>query len=175
MRSTLPIGLLALALLAGCGPAADPQAGPPSAPGGAPTSAAGGSGGGGTGPQCPADADILKTLGITVTRDQDPQRFGTTAVVCSYDGKLSNGQGTSVMARLQVGAAAAEYASFTTTLPAQGYTISDRSGVGDKAFTFVLGAGLNGLVALKGDKTIYIAAPASFDQEVALANVFFAS
>jgi hypothetical protein len=48
-------------------------------------------------------------------------------------------------------------------------------GVGDKAFTFVLGAGLNGLVALKGDKTIYLAAPASFDQEVALANVFFAS
>ena len=77
MRSTLPIGLLALALLAGCG-RRRPQAGPPPAPGGAPTST----------PAArrwrsrpmPTDADILKTLGITVTRP-GPQRFGTTAVV----------------------------------------------------------------------------------------------
>ena len=177
MRPTLPLGVLTLALLAGCGSAADPPAragGPPSA-GGAPTSASQSIGGSGAGPQCPADADIAKTLGITVTQGQEAARSGTTSVVCSYDGKGADGNITSVQVHMQIGDAEAEYAALKATAADQHYTTSDRSGAGDEAFTFANASyGLNYLVARRGDKMVDIAAQVPFDKEVALANLLLA-
>ena len=178
MRPTVPIAVLTLAALAGCGPTAGPSAagqGPTSAAGapGAATSA-GTTGGNRAGPQCPADADIMSTLGVSVTNDHDPARNGTTSVVCGYDGKRADGKITSIQVHMQIGDAKAEYDALKKTAADQHYTTSDRSGIGDQAFTFAnADYGLNYLVALKGDMMVDIAAQAPFEQEVALANLLF--
>src|SRR5215831_15778449 len=113
MRPTRPIALLTLALLAGCGPAAAPTAGPPVAgppsAGGAPTSAGRSTGGNSAGPQCPADADVSRTLGVTVANDGAPARFGTMSAVCTYNGKRADGGLTSVQVHMQIGDAQREY------------------------------------------------------------------
>jgi len=173
MRPILPIAVLTLSLLAGCGQNAGPSAdqGPTSA-GGAPTPTGRSTG---AGPQCPADADLTKTLGITVTNDHDPVRSSTTSAVCSYDGKRADGRAASVQVHLQLGGAKAEYDALKKTAADQHYTTSDRSGIGDEAFTFANNDyGINYLVVLEGDLMVDIAAQASFEQETALANLLFA-
>jgi hypothetical protein len=110
-----------------------------------------------------------------VTNDHDPARSGTTSVVCGYDAKRSDGVGTAVQVHMQIGGARAEYDALKKSSSAQGYTTSDRSGIGDEAFTFsATAAGLNYLVSIKGDMMLDIAAPSSFEQEVTLANLLFA-
>jgi hypothetical protein len=182
MRPVVPIAVLTLALAAGCGPTASPSAGAPAA-GGGPTSAGGARtsagrspGADGAGPQCPADADITKTLGITVTNDNDPVRSGTTSVVCGYNGKRADGGGTAVQVHMVIGRdAKAEYDGLKTAAVDQHYTTSDRSGIGDEAFTFANSAyNVNFLVVLKGDKVVDISAQATVDKEVDLASLVFA-
>jgi hypothetical protein len=173
----LPIALLAVALLAGCGSTASPpaQAQGPTSAGGTPASAGRATGGKGAGPQCPADADITKTLGVTVTSDNTPARSGTTSVVCGYNATKADGGGTAVQVHMQIGDARAEYGALKQSAADQHYTTSDRSGIGDQAFTFSNASyGINYLVALKGDLMVDIAAPATFEQETVLANLLFA-
>jgi len=172
MRATRLFPLLCLALATGCGgtpPPAPAPGGPP-----APTSAAGN---GAAEPQCPAESAILSTLGITVTKVKDPTRSGTTSVLCSYDGERAGGKPAVVMVRLQTGASAADMAEYRRKSVAQGLAVTDRSGIGDEAFVYVLGAvpdPLNSLVTRKGDRLVYIASAVSYDQEIVLANQLFA-
>src|SRR5215471_8629055 len=151
MRPGLPLAVLTVALLAGCGATASPPAsgGGPAPAGGAPTSTGRSTGGNAAGPQCPADADITKTLGVTVTTDHDPARSGTTSAVCSYDGKGADGKLTSVQVHMQIGGANAEFEALKKSAGAQGYTTSARSGIGDAAFTFANASyGINYLAVL---------------------------
>ena len=174
MRPTWPIALLTLALLAGCGSTAAPAAGPATS-GGVPTSAGQTAGGGSSRLQCPAETDVARTLGITVTRADDPIRNSTTVVACSYGGKRADGGGTGVMVRLQVGDAQREYNALKATTAAQGYPVTDMSGLGDEAFTYVVAkVDLHGLSARKGDFTVYVTSQSSFEQEAALVNLIFA-
>ena len=171
MRATWPTALLALALLTACGP--DPQ--PPAQGGattaaGAPTSTSAQSGGS---PQCPANSVLASTLGITVTRTDAPARFGTTSIACGYDGTMADGNSANVTLRLQIRASASDYADFRQK--SAGFTLTDKSGVGDEAFTYSFGPGnvLHTIVSRKGDLLVYVSSQASFDQEVALLNVLF--
>jgi hypothetical protein len=176
MRSW-PIVLFILPLLAGCGTNPAPAAGPPAA-GGGPTSAGhstGTSGATSAGPQCPAGTDVGQTLGITVTHADDPVR-NDTSVVCGYGGTRADGGGTGATIRLQTGDAQREYEALKGTAGAQGYPTTDKSGVGDEAFTYSIArANLDFLVARKGEFVVFISAQASFDQEVALANLLISS
>jgi len=177
MRPALPIAVLTVALLAGCGPTASPpaSAGGPTSAGGAPTSAGRSTADKSAGPQCPADADIAKNLGVTVTSDNSPARSGTTAVVCGYNAKKADGGGTAVQVHIQIGDAKAEYNALKATAADQHYTTTDRSGIGDEAFTFAnTSFGINYLVVLKGDMMVDIASPATFEQETGLANLLLA-
>ena len=110
-----------------------------------------------------------------MTNDHDPVRFGTTSVVCGYDAKRADGVGTAVQVHMQIGDAKREFDALKKSATDQGHTTSDRSGIGDAAFTIAVdAAGLNYLVVLKGEMEADIAAPARFEQEVALANLLFA-
>ena len=172
MRATWPAALLALALLAGCGSNSNgsPQAGPP-APGPANTTTAGAKTSGAV--QCPENSVITDTLGITVTStDAEAARSGDKTVVCHYDGTKAGGR-TGVTLRLQTDASHSTYTNFKGTTIGQKYTPTDRSGVGDEAFTYVIVAGsdpLNGLVARKGGVFVFVSAQVSFDQLIALFN-----
>jgi hypothetical protein len=176
MRPTVPAVVIALALAAGCGFAAQqPQQADPPASGPATTSGSGAGAGGG--PQCPANSVIATTLGIAVTETQEPTRFGTSSVVCTFDGTLSSGTSANVTLRLQTGTSASDYADFRTKSAAQGFSLTDRSGIGDEAFTYVFGPAIgpiNAVVARKGDLLVYLGSQASFEQEVALLKVLFA-
>jgi hypothetical protein len=157
MRPARPIAVLTVAVLAGCGP----------------TSAGRSTGAQSAGIPCPTDADLAKTLGFTVTNANDPVRSGTDSVVCSYDGKRADGKVTSVQVHMVTGLdAGREYGGLKQTAADQHYTTSDRSGVGDEAFTFTNASySLNYLVVLKDKKEVDISAQVPFEQEVALANL----
>jgi hypothetical protein len=173
MRATRLFPLLCLALVTGCGGTPSP---PVPAPGGPPATAAA-AGNGTAEPQCPAESVILSTLGITVTKVKDPTRSGTTSVLCSYDGERDGGKPAVVMVRLQIRVSAADMAEYRRKSVAQGLAVTDRSGIGDEAFVYVLGAvpdPLNSLVTRKGDRLVYIASAVSYDQEIVLANQLFA-
>ena len=177
MRST--IALLALILLTGCGSSTaggSPPAGPP-APGAATTPADGTAGAdtGGTGigggPQCPEDQVIMSTLGVTVAHRQGPIRDAPMTILCDYDGPMADGKTANITLRMQTHTSASDYADFRTR--SESYGITDRTGIGDQAFTYVFGpksGQLIALVARKGDLLIYLASQASLEQEAALVN-----
>jgi hypothetical protein len=172
MRSTWPAALLALALLTGCGSNSNgsPQAAPP-APGPATTAPSGAKASGAV--QCPENSVIADTLGITVTRNDAPARFGDKSIACGYNGTKAGDKLTSVTLRLQTDGSHSDYANFKDQTTAQHYTATDRSGVGDEAFTYPVtntADPLNALVARKGGVFVYVAAQVSYDQLIALFN-----
>jgi hypothetical protein len=176
MRST--IALLALILLTGCGssttggspPAAGAATTPADGTAGADTGGTGGIGIGG-GPQCPEDQVIMSTLGVTVAHRQGPIRDAPMTILCDYDGPMADGKTANITLRMQIHTSASDYADFRSR--SESYGITDRTGIGDQAFTYVFGpksGQLIALVARKGALLIYLASQASLEQEAALVN-----
>jgi hypothetical protein len=176
---------LAVALVlmtAGCGRAADrpSQAGPP--PADATTTSSGdGTAGGGAGdpaqPQCPTVADITSTLGVTVVLAEDPDRNGDSMVECVYLAKKADGSSGSVAVGVQTGQSHDDYLKVKRHITDDLKLVtSDRSGIGDEAFTYLIGPAAspdNALWTRKGKVIVYIQCPVSLEQQVALANLLF--
>ena len=182
VRGLTGLALALVLMTTGCGPAADQssQAGPPPADT-ATASNDDGTAGSGAGdpaePQCPSTSDITDTLGVTVFLAEDPVRNGDTMVECVYLAKKADGSSGSVAVGVQIGQSHDDYLKVKRHITDDLKLVtSDRSGIGDEAFTYLLGPAANPDNALwtrKGGVIIYIQCPVSLEQQVVLANLLF--
>ena len=182
VRGLTGLAVALVLMTAGCGPTADQssQAGPPPADTGT-TSNDDGTAGGGTGdpaePQCPSTSDITDTLGVTVLLAEDPVRNGDTMVECVYLGKKADGSSGGVSVGVWTGQSHDDYLKFKRHITEDlKLATSDRSGIGDEAFTYLIGPAAtpdNALWTRKGGVMVSIQCPVSLEQQVALANLLF--
>jgi hypothetical protein len=97
-------------------------------------------------------------------------------VVCTIDGNRSDGTHVGVTLRLSIDASPSDFNEFEQQSAAQGFTMTNRTDVGEEAFTYSYGPTsdpLNALAARKGQVMVYLSAQIPFDQEIALANLLF--
>jgi hypothetical protein len=180
MRASRSPALLVLVLMLATGCGGSRAATPPAAPSAtdsATTSSDTGSGADSAGAQCPATSVILETLGITAPDDSDPIGTGTETVICKFEGTRA-GEPAGVVLRLSLDATPDDFVQFRKDYTSRGYTTTNRSGLGDEAFSFALTTGanpVNGMAARKGKVFVYVEGQVPFDQEAALASRLLAS
>jgi len=182
VRGLTGLAVALVLMTAGCARAADQssQVGPP--PANAPTTSnddrtAGSDAGEPAQPQCPTTSDITSTLGVTVFLAEDPVRNGDTSVECVYLAKKADGTSGSVAVGVQTGQSHDDYLKLKRHITDDLKLVtSDRSGIGDEAFTYLIGPAAtpdNALWTRKGGVMVSIQCPVSLEQQIALANLLF--
>lgn len=149
-------------------------AGSTATPAAATSSAAAGSGSAAGNASCTlAPADLVgRALGDTVGTPQQTTN-GPTIVVCTYQGpKVGH-----LIVRIQTDQGPAGFAAGKKTFAAQGMTTKDESGIGDQAYSGMIGTGsyrVTTLVALHGDAEILVTGRSTIPAEKKLIEQLFA-